>query len=742
MAKEIVNLELGTSPFDYKLTARQGDHGYSPFLIQVIENGDPFDLTGYTISFEAVNSLGQFVSAPVDVKLEDNDKIPSTFQLIWNSTITSIDGIFTDAYFVLHKDDVRYASASIGLEIKKAVDYTEEQAVQYIQRAQAFDQIIAHAQADADSLNNSLSDVNNILERIDDATNNSLGATEEADLAALNADITKTATELVRQQTIAKNNETQALNNSLASLLSSSSGSVAQMTSQLANIATLLEGSDVYTKEEVLELLSEELLSRHGEWEYQIHGIYIDKRTGTVTRTNDSYKTVDGEQVPFVAYPGVDGEMPQNDFDPYMRNIMGDKYFDPATGYEYVKMNRFYYQTQGNDDFLIKRISLHPYPGFKLSPLFINKATGKKLPYILISKYKGSVANNKLESLVGKGAANWQTIVTFRSQALANNAVSAGHQLYDVHTHNLITLLFQIEFAALNSQNVKSASNKTIMKGLQSSRWSNTDLAVVDEETEVNRIIVPQALKATYFVGQTVFIVTSQAANAASMKTITKIEQHDSTNIAIYWELKPGLPENTSMLVTTTHRITGGFWKNGFSNGIAATSGTISVGKFIGTEVGSSTDTATNVQRISDTGVTPVMYRGIESPYGDMWQFVDGLNTNDNVSYVNDNPQTYVSNMFTSDYKPLGYTNSTVNGFVKTMGRDPKNELVELPIAVGASDSTFYGDYYYQNTGQRIAIVGGTWDAGSAVGLVCWSLSVASSSSDVSVGGRLVKRPL
>jgi hypothetical protein len=76
------------------------------------------------------------------------------------------------------------------------------------------------------------------------------------------------------------------------------------------------------------------------------------------------------------------------------------------------------------------------------------------------------------------------------------------------------------------------------------------------------------------------------------------------------------------------------------------------------------------------------------------------------------------------------------------MGYDPDYPFAEFPTAVAGKSDTYYSDYYYQNTGQRIALVGGAWNSGSAAGLSGWNLHTSSSSADVNIGGRLLKKPL
>jgi len=82
-------------------------------------------------------------------------------------------------------------------------------------------------------------------------------------------------------------------------------------------------------------------------------------------------------------------------------------------------------------------------------------------------------------------------------------------------------------------------------------------------------------------------------------------------------------------------------WKNGFSANIAASSGSL----------------------VSNSdGKYPCVYRGIESPYGDIWQFVDGVNITERQAWVCADADDYASNLFASPYEELGYVNGDTLG--------------------------------------------------------------------------------
>ncbi len=139
------------------------------------------------------------------------------------------------------------------------------------------------------------------------------------------------------------------------------------------------------------------------------------------------------------------------------------------------------------------------------------------------------------------------------------------------------------------------------------------------------------------------------------------------------------------------------------------------------------------------SGTNAMKYRGIENLWGNIWQFVDGVNIYDYTAYTSRDASTYVSDTFTGSYKRVGYTNKNTNGSVQEMGYDSGNPFVNLPIATGTS---IYGDYYYRALYSKITLVGGNWYYGSADGITTWNLGTSSSIADTSVGSRLVKAPL
>lgn len=378
-------------------------------------------------------------------------------------------------------------------------------------------------------------------------------------------------------------------------------------------------------------------------------------------------------------------------------------------GNVFIRIPKIYLRKIDTPTSLTWYASRMPFDGCYLPKCFWDFENSRELDYALVGKYKASLSADglRLESKPDVFPLHSRNIVQFRTLAQANNTGGLkGYQQLDIHVIDLLQTLFVIQNATLNSQS-KAA-------GFTAGQYSATHLAVVAEDG-VNRIIVPNATAALYEVGQTIGIGTSQGGQqVAADRLITAIEVYDASNKAVVFDGSPANIAVGNILYNTAY-------KNGFSAALAS--------KF--------------ASKISATsGKHPFVWQGIESLWGDIWQFVDGVNINNRQAWVCENADQYTSNVFAEPYKQLSYVNGSRDGYSVAMGFDAERPYASFPVSVGGSSSKFYSDYYYQNEGQRIARVGGGWSNGSSAGLFFWDLSPSSSSTSVPVGGRLLKKPL
>ena len=132
-------------------------------------------------------------------------------------------------------------------------------------------------------------------------------------------------------------------------------------------------------------------------------------------------------------------------------------------------------------------------------------------------------------------------------------------------------------------------------------------------------------------------------------------------------------------------------------------------------------------------------YRGIENFYGNVWKWVDGFNINNNIPYVS-NIESDFADDTTTDYYRLedtgesGITLPSSNDYQKTLEQIKDGFL---PSAGGGSSATYITDYYYQDSGWRVAKLGGAADSGLLAGVADWYLNSSSAVGNVHVGGRL-----
>jgi hypothetical protein len=136
-------------------------------------------------------------------------------------------------------------------------------------------------------------------------------------------------------------------------------------------------------------------------------------------------------------------------------------------------------------------------------------------------------------------------------------------------------------------------------------------------------------------------------------------------------------------------------------------------------------------------GTAYMSYRGIENFFGNCWNFVDGFNIGivvDRDAFVSNNDADFADNTSTN-YTDLGITMASANGYVQNIADVPGAFLPN--DTTGASSSTYLTDYFYQSTGNRVALFGGDAVFGATAGAFCWYVAYASSDASRSVGARL-----
>ena len=143
-------------------------------------------------------------------------------------------------------------------------------------------------------------------------------------------------------------------------------------------------------------------------------------------------------------------------------------------------------------------------------------------------------------------------------------------------------------------------------------------------------------------------------------------------------------------------------------------------------------------------GNTDVIWRGIEGFWGNVWEFVDGVNWNNGTYYVCNNPSKYADDT-TTNYTALSFNGATNWNctYIVEEGLDTgSNPHVMLPSAAGSGTATTYDcDACWSDTGKKVFLRGGNWSDLSACGLFAAFLFINSSNSGPNIGSRLLYIP-
>lgn len=138
-------------------------------------------------------------------------------------------------------------------------------------------------------------------------------------------------------------------------------------------------------------------------------------------------------------------------------------------------------------------------------------------------------------------------------------------------------------------------------------------------------------------------------------------------------------------------------------------------------------------------GKTAVQYRHIENPWGNIFEWIDGVNFSAGTVYVCTTPENYADDTSTN-YTNVG-TKVQSDGYIKALGMSSNMPWAFFPSEVGGSETTYIPDYANYYSGWRVLRVGGDWSGGGNAGLFYFLAYNSSSVSYSYVGARLLFHP-
>lgn len=359
--------------------------------------------------------------------------------------------------------------------------------------------------------------------------------------------------------------------------------------------------------------------------------------------------------------------------------------FDGTNGDIFTHVPKTYWKIYQENDYDYVLLSDYPKAGFI------------EVDGFFVGRYNGSVVSDDglLHTYSGLVPTTNKTIGAFRTLA---NALGDNFSQLDWR-YFVLQMLYLVEYANYNSQSM-------LGNGIMNRKYVKTIVA----ENNTNRAIIGSA--SGYHVGQIIRIGTSDGGTQiADARKITAIEAYEDGSVAGYALIFDGAAVNIAVdnFVCTMAQLTGQCDTLGMKSGC-----------------------------LNNDGYHAMIYRGVENLFANIWQFVDGINIKDNLAYICKDHSQYASDKFTDPYKPLAYTNCKTNGNPKTLGLDVDEPFFRFPTEIGGGTSTYMCDYYWQNTGNRVALVGGDFSYGASDGLWCWSLYSPSSFAYWYIGCRVL----
>lgn len=467
------------------------------------------------------------------------------------------------------------------------------------------------------------------------------------------------------------------------------------------NVNITLDTNQIYVTEKEMREAIDEAISKKGN----LYGI----KRKVNDNTSPAWERI-GDSIGLVAKATKNGETVQNDFDSrypwseiisYNYDVIKKKInayygdptfkFDGTNGEVLTRIPEFYWKREIINGYEYIYIADYAIAGFNKSEEFS------------VGRYDACIdEDGKLHSYSGYSPSTNKNITQHRDAA---KLLSDEFCMID-YRYFMLQMLYLVEYANYNSQS-------QLGNGIIGIRYNANDKAIIAQE-RTNTIVI--ATNDYFKVGQQIAIGTTvDGVSICKDRTITKITEYskDTTEgTAITFD---GDPVNIAIgnIIHACAQKEGGCDSLGMKSGCLA-----------------------------NDSQHAVIYRGIENIFGNVFNWIDGLNIQNYQAYICRNPKEYISDKFEVPYIKLGYVNCNEKDmYIKKLGFDEKNPDIALPIEIGegAGSSSGMCDFYYSSEGNRVALVGGSFSSGSVAGLWCWYCNYSSVTSYLRCGARLLK---
>lgn len=437
------------------------------------------------------------------------------------------------------------------------------------------------------------------------------------------------------------------------------------------NVNITLDTNQIYVTEKEMREAIDEAISKKGN----LYGI----KRKVNDNTSPAWERI-GDSIGLVAKATKNGETVQNDFDSrypwseiisYNYDVIKKKInayygdptfkFDGTNGEVLTRIPEFYWKREIVNGYEYIYIADYAIAGFNKSEEFS------------VGRYDACIdEDGKLHSYSGYSPSTNKNITQHRDAA---KLLSDEFCMID-YRYFMLQMLYLVEYANYHSQS-------QLGNGIIGIRYNANDKAIIAQE-RTNTIVI--ATNDYFKVGQQIAIGTTvDGVSICKDRTITKIVEYskDTTEgTAITFD---GEPVNIAIgnIIHACAQKEGGCDSLGMKSGCLA-----------------------------NDSQHAMIYRGIENIFGNVYNWIDGLNIQNYQAYICRNPKEYISDKFEVPYIKLGYVNCNEKDmYIKKLGFDEKNPDIALPIEIGggAGSSSGMCDFYSSSEGNRVARVGGNF---------------------------------
>ena len=427
----------------------------------------------------------------------------------------------------------------------------------------------------------------------------------------------------------------------------------------------------------------------------------------------------------------------------YGSNGRGDGLtLDGSTGRVMVEIPKYYMKvTHPSSDVWNWWISPVEYPGFEIFPAFVqshdNALKGTVHNFLYVGAYEAALANDAFPAHTG-------TTATFHSYT--------GQQPWTGYSTKRSDGMTQLPY---NTGSTEYTIGETLTGADSGAVGTVVDWIVTGGSWGANTAAGDVWLKQQTAVDYQAEALTGGsggAANATGVQTNMTLDMSDCrtysvTNIGGQWGFMNvwSLAAYQMLYIVEYANLYSQSSTYGIGPGITGLpDGTGFAGKVTGVD-NTDTNVGTNGTGTGDGGVadeTPVVYRGIENPWGNTETYTDGYNAID-ASYnivKADGTGTFADTLLAGNYDASSMAPTNQDGDVTKIEFDDLMKFFLVSDGtLGGSSSTYLTDYFWpHNTGQRnILFAGGDWYHGAEAGVTYLASDGIASDSYPSFGSRL-----